>query len=113
MVASQTGFSSVQREMIAFAFQFGSLILPTVVPAATWVVTHRALLERLRSVDGDEGQSGVSQSRAAQSRVTAAKLHSDPQLGRTLTLTLPFALPRARATACAEPCRSSSWAERR
>ncbi len=49
MVASQTGFSSVQREMIAFAFQFGSLILPTVVPAATWVVTHRALLERLRN----------------------------------------------------------------
>jgi hypothetical protein len=48
LVASQTGFSAVQREMIAFAFQFGSLILPTVVPAATWVLTHRAFLERLR-----------------------------------------------------------------
>jgi hypothetical protein len=48
LVASQTGFSSVQREAIVFAFQFGSLILPTVVPAATWVLTHRALLERLR-----------------------------------------------------------------
>jgi hypothetical protein len=49
LVASQTGFSAVQREVIAFAFQFGSLILPTVVPAATWVMTHRALLDRLRS----------------------------------------------------------------
>ena len=48
MVASQTGFSPVQREAIVFAFQFGSLILPTVVPAAVWVLTHRAFLERLR-----------------------------------------------------------------
>ncbi len=47
-IASQTGFSAGQRESIAFAFQFGSLILPTVVPAATWVLTHRAFLERLR-----------------------------------------------------------------
>jgi hypothetical protein len=48
LISSQTGFSALQRETIAFAFQFGSLILPTVVPAATWVLTHRALLERLR-----------------------------------------------------------------
>ena len=48
MVASQTGFSAVQREAIVFAFQFGSLILPTVVPAAIWVLTHRHFLERLR-----------------------------------------------------------------
>ncbi len=48
MVASQTGFSPLQREAIVFAFQFGSLILPTVVPAAIWVLTHRAFLERLR-----------------------------------------------------------------
>jgi hypothetical protein len=47
-IASQTGFSQTQRELIAFAFQFGSLILPTVVPAALWVLTHRAFLERLR-----------------------------------------------------------------
>jgi hypothetical protein len=51
LVASQTGFSALQREMIAFAFQFGSLILPTVVPAVTWVLTHRALLERLKGSD--------------------------------------------------------------
>ena len=49
MVASQTGFSPLQREAIVFAFQFGSLILPTVVPAAVWVLTHRTFLERLRS----------------------------------------------------------------
>jgi len=47
-VASQTGFVAWQRETIAFAFQFGSLILPTVVPAVTWVLTHRTFLERLR-----------------------------------------------------------------
>jgi hypothetical protein len=48
MVASQTGFSPLQRETIVFAFQFGSLILPTVVPAAIWVLTHRTFLDRLR-----------------------------------------------------------------
>ena len=47
-VASQTGFTAVQREVIAFAFQFGSLILPAVAPAIVWVLTHRAFLERMR-----------------------------------------------------------------
>jgi hypothetical protein len=49
LVASQTGFAAWEREVIAFAFQFGSLILPAVVPAVVWVMTHRAFLERLRS----------------------------------------------------------------
>ena len=44
-VASQTGFSAWQREAIAFAYQFGTLILPTVVPAVVWVLMHRHLLE--------------------------------------------------------------------
>ncbi len=48
LVASQTGFSAAQREVIAFAYQFGTLILPTVVPAVAWVLMHRRLLERLR-----------------------------------------------------------------
>jgi hypothetical protein len=48
LVVSQAGFTGWQREVIAFAFQFGSLILPTVVPAVTWVLTHRSFLERLR-----------------------------------------------------------------
>ncbi len=48
LVSSQTGFNAWERETIAFAFQFGSLILPTVVPAITWVITHRVFLERLR-----------------------------------------------------------------
>ena len=47
-IASQTGFVAWQREVIAFSFQFGSLILPTVVPAVAWVLTHRAFLERMR-----------------------------------------------------------------
>jgi len=47
-VASQTGFSGLQREMIAFAYQFGSLILPAVVPAVLWVLLHRAFLEKMR-----------------------------------------------------------------
>ena len=49
LVVSQTGFAAWQRELIAFAYQFGSLILPTVVPAVVWVITHRAFLERLRA----------------------------------------------------------------
>ena len=47
LIASQTGFSAWQREVIAFAYQFGSLILPAVVPAIVWVLTHRKFLERL------------------------------------------------------------------
>jgi hypothetical protein len=47
-IASQTGFTPAQREVIAFAYQFGTLILPTVVPAAIWVLAHRPFLERLR-----------------------------------------------------------------
>lgn len=50
-IASQTGFSGLQRELIAFAYQFGSLILPAVVPAVLWVLLHRAFLERLRQRD--------------------------------------------------------------
>jgi len=53
-VAAQAGFSAVQREAIVFAYQFGSLILPPVVPAILWVVMHRAFLERLR--EGPRGQ---------------------------------------------------------
>jgi hypothetical protein len=44
-IASQTAFVAWQREAIAFAYQFGALILPTVVPAAAWVLGHRAFLE--------------------------------------------------------------------
>jgi len=52
LVASQTGFVAWQREVIAFAYQFGSLILPTVAPAVAWVLTHRAFLERLKAGSG-------------------------------------------------------------
>ncbi|MFO1323188.1 MAG: exosortase H-associated membrane protein [Burkholderiales bacterium] len=49
LVASQTGFGPIGRDIIAFAYQFGSLILPAVVPAVAWVLTHRAFLERMRA----------------------------------------------------------------
>jgi len=49
LVASQTGFDALQREAIAFAFQFGSLIVPTVAPAVAWVLMHREFLEHLRT----------------------------------------------------------------
>jgi hypothetical protein len=49
LVASQTGFGPFGRDIIAFAYQFGSLILPAVVPAVAWVLTHRAFLERMRA----------------------------------------------------------------
>ena len=44
-VASQTGFGPLQRELIAYVYQFGVLILPTVAPAVFWVLTHRRFLE--------------------------------------------------------------------
>jgi hypothetical protein len=44
-VAAQAGFGPAQRELIAFAYQFGVLILPTVAPAVYWVLTHRRFLE--------------------------------------------------------------------
>lgn len=48
-VTSQAGFSALDRDIIAFAYQFGSLILPAVVPAVAWVLLHRAFLETLRA----------------------------------------------------------------
>jgi hypothetical protein len=51
-VASQAGFSPFAREVIAFSYQFGTLILPTVAPAVLWVITHRAFLERIRNSSG-------------------------------------------------------------
>ncbi len=49
LVTTQTGFSLGDRQVIAFAYQFGALILPTVAPAAVWVLMHRRLLERMRT----------------------------------------------------------------
>ena len=48
LVASQTGFPAAGRDAIAFSYQFGALIMPTVAPAALWVLLHRRLLESLR-----------------------------------------------------------------
>jgi len=43
-IASQTGFVAWQRETIAFAFQFGSLILPAVAPVVLWIAMHTDFL---------------------------------------------------------------------
>jgi len=48
LITSQTGFIAWQREAIAFSYQLGSLILPTVAPAVLWVLTHDAFLESLK-----------------------------------------------------------------
>ena len=50
-VASQTELNAWQREVIAFCYQFGTLILPTVAPAIAWVLMHRRFLERLAGRD--------------------------------------------------------------
>ena len=50
-VASQTNLNAWQREVIAFCYQFGTLILPTVAPAIVWVLMHRRFLERLADRD--------------------------------------------------------------
>lgn len=54
-VASQTGFSSAQREAIAFAYQFGHLVLPAVAPAVAWVIAHRGFLQRIAERPDTEG----------------------------------------------------------
>jgi hypothetical protein len=50
-VSSQTGINAFQREVIAFCYQFGTLILPTVAPAIVWVLMHRQFLEKLSGRD--------------------------------------------------------------
>ena len=52
-IAAQTGFAAWQREAIAFAFQFGSLILPAVAPAVLWVAMNQRLIGALRRNDGE------------------------------------------------------------
>ena len=47
-IAAQAGFTTWEREAIAFAYQFGALILPTVAPAVAWVAMHGGFLSSLR-----------------------------------------------------------------
>lgn len=48
-IASQTGFAPWQREVIIWAYQFGTLILPTLAPVMIWVVLHRNFVGQLQS----------------------------------------------------------------
>lgn len=54
-IAAQAGFGPLQREAIAFAYQFGALILPAVAPAVFWVLTHRHFVEGLAARNGGTG----------------------------------------------------------
>jgi glucan phosphoethanolaminetransferase (alkaline phosphatase superfamily) len=54
--AAQAGFGPLQREAIAFAYQFGALILPTVAPAVFWVLTHRRFLENFATGEASAGK---------------------------------------------------------
>lgn len=63
-LASQAGFSAWQREAIAFAYQFGSIILPTVGPIVVWIALHTRFIETLLGRPlGRRYSSGVSQFR--------------------------------------------------
>ena len=46
-ISSQTGFAPLQREAIAYAYQLGTLILPTVVPVVIWLSLHRRFVQGL------------------------------------------------------------------
>ncbi len=55
------GAAAVERaglapNAIAFAYQFGYLILPAVVPVALWIGLNRAFIERLVQPDGEPGE---------------------------------------------------------
>jgi hypothetical protein len=54
-VAAQLGLSPLQRELIAFSYQFATLILPTVAPAAVWVLLHRRFLETFAGTPARRG----------------------------------------------------------
>ena len=60
-ISAQTGFDSWQREVIVFAYQFGSLILPTVAPAIVWVLMHRRFLENFAT----QARGGTAQTSSA------------------------------------------------
>ena len=47
-VARATASSEGLRIVAGGVYRRGSLILPTVVPAVAWVLTHRVFLERLK-----------------------------------------------------------------
>lgn len=48
-VALQTGFSQIEREFIAFAYQAGILLFPGVVPVLVWLCMNRHFVLRLVS----------------------------------------------------------------
>lgn len=52
-VAARAGLSGWQREVIAIGYQFGTLILPSLVPVLLWGVFNRAFIAGLRREAAD------------------------------------------------------------
>jgi len=44
-VSAEAGFSASQREVIAFGYQMGSLIFPSLIPVVLWAALNRRFLE--------------------------------------------------------------------
>jgi|SRR6266581_3931122 len=55
-IASQLGFNALQRELLTYSYQFGTLILPTVAPAIVWVLMHRRFLESFTGAPPPNGR---------------------------------------------------------
>jgi hypothetical protein len=54
-VVDQTGFGDTAREAIALGYQFGTLILPTLVPVVLWLAFDRSIISQVSAsfpVDG-------------------------------------------------------------
>jgi hypothetical protein len=45
-IARQMEFSSLQNTVIAYLYQFSTLIMPPVTAIAAWFLTHREFVER-------------------------------------------------------------------
>ena len=50
-VVEQAGWASWQLEVIAYLYQFSTLIMPPVTALAVWIVLHRAFVEKFIGAD--------------------------------------------------------------
>ena len=62
--AAAAARAGLTPEIVAFAYQFGYLILPAVVPIALWIGLNRAFIEHLVRPDGEPGAGNRGQTDA-------------------------------------------------
>jgi hypothetical protein len=55
-IGAQLGFNAMQRELLTYSYQFGTLILPTVGPAIVWGLMHRRFLESFAGMSRPRGR---------------------------------------------------------